>query len=151
MGTRHLQTVIDKNGVKRISQYGQWDGYPSGQGIDILNWLRTADLEKYAENVAKIPEITDEQNKMLDKMPDWNVKYPYMSRDCGATIHKLIEDGKVEFVYHHDEEKNMWGCEGFYTIDLQKGTFTAEYYNRKKIYKLSNLPTKEKFLKQMKD
>jgi hypothetical protein len=32
MGTRHRQTVITKEGEQRISQYGQWDGYPSCQG-----------------------------------------------------------------------------------------------------------------------
>lgn len=31
MGTRHQQRVINKEGVVKVSQYGQWDGYPEGQ------------------------------------------------------------------------------------------------------------------------
>jgi len=145
-----LQTVIDKNGVKRIAQYGQWDGYPDGQGKDILNFLRSADLEKYAGNVAKIEQITDKQDKMLDTCKDWKIKYPYMSRDCGSDIHQMILDNKVKFVYHHDEATKKWGCEGFYTIDLQKRTFTAQFWNVVKEFDLDNLPTTEEFIEQMK-
>ena len=32
MGTRHMIGVV-KDGIPRIAQYGQWDGYPSGQGV----------------------------------------------------------------------------------------------------------------------
>ena len=39
MGTRHLTCVV-KDGDYKVAQYGQWDGYPSGQGIDILTFLR---------------------------------------------------------------------------------------------------------------
>lgn len=43
MGTRHLIAVcID--GKYPIAQYGQFDGYPEGAGVDILNILRTISL-----------------------------------------------------------------------------------------------------------
>jgi len=38
MGTRNLTMVIS-DGKTKIAQYGQWDGYPSGQGADILAFL----------------------------------------------------------------------------------------------------------------
>jgi len=163
MGTRHLQTVIDKNGVKRIAQYGQWDGSPDGQGKDILNFLRTADLNKYAENVAKINPATDEQIKEHDDFVKqlnkrkldytegdkaYKEKYLFISRDCGSKIHQLIQDGKVPFV-DICEDGEQW-CEGFYTIDLQKRLFEAEYQGMSKAFDLDNLPTEEEFLEQMK-
>lgn len=39
MGTRNL-TCVYINGEMKVSQYGQFDGYPDGQGKKILNFLR---------------------------------------------------------------------------------------------------------------
>lgn len=38
MGTRHLIEVVVDGQIK-VAQYGQWDGYPSGQGVDVLKFL----------------------------------------------------------------------------------------------------------------
>lgn len=38
MGTRNLVAVY-LDGAHRIAQYGQWDGYPSGQGATVLKFL----------------------------------------------------------------------------------------------------------------
>ena len=38
MGTRHMIAVVN-NGKYRVAQYGQWDGYPSGQGVGVLGFL----------------------------------------------------------------------------------------------------------------
>ena len=151
MGTRHLQTVIDRNGVKRISQYGQWDGYPSGQGLDILRFLKSADLNKYSENVEKINEITEEQIKMVNSNEHWEKQYPYLSRNCGSDIHKLIQEGEVEFVVFMDYQEAKRWCEGFYEIDLNKMTFTSDYYGVQQTYSLTDLPTDEVYLIQMGD
>ena len=39
MGTRNLTKVIDKEGNIRVAQYGQFDGYPSGQGANIVGFI----------------------------------------------------------------------------------------------------------------
>jgi hypothetical protein len=39
MGTRHL-TIIKHEGQIKLANYGQWDGYPSGQGRNIIEYLR---------------------------------------------------------------------------------------------------------------
>ena len=39
MGTRHLICAISDDEY-RIAQYGQWDGYPEGQGAAILEFLK---------------------------------------------------------------------------------------------------------------
>lgn len=39
MGTRNLVAVVH-DGQFKVAQYGQWDGYPSGQGVIALNFLR---------------------------------------------------------------------------------------------------------------
>lgn len=150
MGTRHHQKVITKTGDLKISQYGQWDGYPSGQGIGILSYLRFGKLEEYQNNLQNIPLITKEQAEELDKTNDWNQKHPYLSRDCGSNIHQYIEDGAVTFVSHiSDEDARKW-CEGFYTIDFETRTFRTKYYSFDVSFSLDNLPTEEEYLEAFK-
>ncbi len=149
MGTRHRQAVITKDGELKINQYGQWDGYPSGQGIEILRFLKTGNLEKYQENLSKITEINKKQTKEVEKDKNWTVNYPYLSRDCGSRIHELIEKGEVPFVVITPEEECRKWCEGFYTIDFQKNVFISEYYDVKKSFKLDKLPSEKRYLKAM--
>ena len=149
MGTRHLQTVITKEGDKKVSQYGQWDGYPSGQGIDILRYLKTGNLRKYQQNLNKIPLITQKQVDIVNKDKNWQENYPYLSRDCGANIHQLIEDGKVKFVSHISEDEARKWCGGFYTIDFSKNKFISEYGGKLKAFDLNKLPTEKRYLKIM--
>ena len=147
MGTRHRQAVITKQGELKIQQYGQWDGDPEGQGKDILNYLRDGDLDKYQKNLSKIPLINDEQIGEVNNDENWTINYPYLSRDCGSDIHQMIEAGEVKFVQHTDLEECQEWCEGFYTIDFQKGLFITEYYEHKVELKLNELPTEEEYIK----
>ena len=39
MGTRNL-VAVQIDGQYKIAQYGQWDGYPSGKGLEVLEFLR---------------------------------------------------------------------------------------------------------------
>lgn len=151
MGTRHRQAVINKAGELKIQQYGQWDGYPEGQGKGILSYLRNGNLDKYQDELSKLPLITEEQSKQVDEDANWKEKYPYLSRDCGSRIHQMIEDGGVKFVAHIDEEEAREWCEGFYTIDFQKGLFVTEYYDYKIELKLDELPTEDGYVKMFID
>lgn len=45
MGTRNYTSVI-LGGKQVVCQYCQWDGYPTGAGAEILNFLKGCDLEK---------------------------------------------------------------------------------------------------------
>jgi hypothetical protein len=151
MGTRHHQKVINKQGELKVSQYGQWDGYPNGQGFDILNYLRRGNLDKYQEELDKLHLITDEEVKIVATDPKWQENYPYMSRDCGAKIHQMIENGEVKFVAFIDDNGAGSWCQGFYTIDFQQNKFIAEFNGVIREYSLSDLPTDEQFLRQMSD
>lgn len=57
MGTRNLTMVIDRKGEIKVAQYGQWDGYPSGQGATILEFAKDKEkmskLEKELEKMAE--------------------------------------------------------------------------------------------------
>ena len=45
MGTRNL-TIVYVDGEYKVAQYGQWDGYPEGQGATCLDFLRNKMDEK---------------------------------------------------------------------------------------------------------
>ena len=59
--------------------------------------------------------------------------------------------GDVKFVDHIDEDVAKKWCEGFYTIDFQKGLFITEYYDHKVEIKLSELPTEEEYVQMFVD
>lgn len=149
MGTRHHQRVIDREGREKVAQYGQWDGYPEGQGIRILRALRLMNIDVYAEQVERIKDITPQQEKVVNEYGEgWERRYPWISRDCGSDIHLMIGAGKVPFVHRTPlSEARAW-CEGFYTIDLQNRTFRTEYYDTDKTYSLDNLPSDEQYIKE---
>ena len=151
MGTRHKQTVINKMGEKKIQQYGQWDGYPEGQGVDILNYLKNGNLKIYQDNLEKIPIITDEQIDAVESVDDWDKEYPYLSRDCGAKIHQMIENGDVMFVQHITDEFAKYWCVGFYTIDFKNNLFISEYRGKIVELKLTELPSEHEYIKMFND
>ncbi|EGP83674.1 unnamed protein product [Zymoseptoria tritici ST99CH_3D1] len=56
MGTRHLILVWYK-GKWHIAQYGQWDGYPGGQGMTVFRFLTNTDT---AKDICKRLNLTDD-------------------------------------------------------------------------------------------
>ena len=93
MGTRHL-TAVYCDGEYKIAQYGQWDGYPSGAGTDVLMFAqRISDpynRNEFREKVRKCRWITDEEiaernNRIREEdIQDWRKVWPELSRDTGA-------------------------------------------------------------------
>lgn len=53
MGTRNLTLVKDKEGKTKVAQYGQWDGYPEGQGVTILNFIKSKENRDALAEVLK--------------------------------------------------------------------------------------------------
>lgn len=140
MGTRNLACVV-QNGEYKLARYCQWDGYPSGQGTGILEFLRNEfNRPQFEKGLAKVKEITDAQLKQMwvdcgaDPKCDWvtmdvsekfKVAHPELSRDPSHDIIlKGIQDGKVEW---SNPDLNFAAdslfCEWCYVIDLDKGTF----------------------------
>ncbi len=143
MGTRHLTCVV-KDSEFKVAQYGQWDGYPSSAGIDILNFLRTQDMNIFRKQIdkcrfASAEEVksyyrgfinagggmTFEQSKAFNKS-----KYGYLSRDTGADILKIIqawEDDTIPLNDSIDFAADGLFCEWAYVIDLDQGGFFETY------------------------
>jgi len=162
MGTRNLTMVIE-NAEPKIAQYGQWDGYPSGQGITILNFLRSTDLSKFVEQLKKVKFIDKEKEKEITEfmksigsMDGWmnseqsslyKREYPYLSRDHGGDILELIMNSEDEIIWLNDSRefvKDSLFCEWCYVIDLDKKTLEVyEGFNESPIDETERFYSKE--------
>lgn len=147
MGTRNL-TAVYLNGEYKIAQYGQWDGYPDGQGLGCLHFLRErCDMPRFRDAVSKTTFITQEElNKLLTEfgmeedgsisMDDYDrfkLAYPELHRDMASDI--------LEFVQNRPDGARLKNsitfaadglfCEYAWVIDLDAGTFEGyEGFNK---------------------
>jgi len=145
MGTRHLTMVI-KDQKTRVAQYGQWDGYPEGQGRTILAFLankkRVADLKKYVDNLAW---VTKEDEADMEKLGDnWRKYWDHLSRDHGAKILDIIVKAHGQIRLQNQEEfaGESLHNEFSYVLDLDKDVL--EVY---KGFRTKPVPKTERFAK----
>jgi hypothetical protein len=127
MGTRNLICVMKDNEYK-IAQYGQWDGYPEENGIDILSFLRNCDKNLFLEKLEKCRFFSDEEINKIHALNekdqfDYLENNKQISKDTGAKI--------LNFVYENEKEemllvnsvnfaKDSLFCEWCYVIDYDK-------------------------------
>jgi len=146
MGTRNITMVVSGRATK-LAQYGQWDGYPEGQGLTVLAFsrdnLRTPDdRAAFAHQLELVRFISPEQFKGLwekvlgapiigDKwrptdaqVDEFKRRHPYFTRDHGAEILSLVAkaDGPVETRDETDFLADSLMCEWAYVIDLDQLT-----------------------------
>jgi len=135
MGTRNL-TIVHHDGKYKVAQYGQWDGYPSGQGKTILDFLKkrfARDL--FLTKLAKTYEPTEDQIKAwyeeagakpdsewidTDTADRFKKAHPTLDRDLGGKILATIQSAKKRLPLKSD--LNFAGdslfCEWAYVVDL---------------------------------
>lgn len=53
MGTRNITNVY-VNGTQKLCQYCQWDGYPTGAGREIMDFIRRSDDDRMVERLADV-------------------------------------------------------------------------------------------------
>ena len=141
MGTRHI-TAVYCDGEYKIAQYGQWDGYPSGAGVNVLKFAqRISDpytRNEFREKVRKCRWISneeiDERNRKIEsgEVTDWTKVWPELSRDTGSDILGMVMESDG-LVLQNDIEFVADGlfCEWAWVIDLDKGTFEGyEGFNK---------------------
>lgn len=132
MGTRHL-ICVQHEGKYKVAQYGQWDGYPSGQGLTVLNFLREQfDREKFLARLAYTFEPSAEQIKEYNDRLQASGKtindlFPSLSRDTGAKILDLIQNSTEPLPLRLSVEfaADSLFCEWAYVVDLDKNTLEA--------------------------
>ncbi len=156
MGTRNLTCVIS-GGKHCIAQYGQWDGYPSGQGINILRFLHNGDVDGLREKAPKCVFVDKEDYRKMWKEFGVDIetqsidmetsdkflnKYPQFSRDVASNILKMVASSEsgLKLWDDYDFAADSLFCEWAYVIDFDKETF--EVY---KGFNTNSLNSNERF------
>ena len=159
MGTRNLTCVIH-NGEYKIAQYGQWDGYPDGQGLTVLEFLRNTDLSKFKDRLNNVRFLTEIEGEKIDVKygAKWKEYYPQLSRDNGAEILQMVMDGANELQNEIEFAKDGLMCEWSYIIDLDNNVFEAysggfdvEDRQPHALWALSELPKNKEFVDTFKE
>ncbi|KUI62430.1 hypothetical protein VP1G_09557 [Cytospora mali] len=89
MGTRHL-IIIYQDGKYKLAQYGQWDGYPEGQGVAVLKFLSEPNnLTKLVANLDKLYTPTKEE------LTDIDLKTQDLRREARERMDQ-IDQGKIQ-------------------------------------------------------
>jgi hypothetical protein len=151
MGTRNLTKVINKAGEVVVAQYGQWDGYPSGQGLTALYHAHNA--KKIEKGLSRVRFATDEEIETMNSTIDFNneefsIRYPNVSRDTCADILGVVaySVGEVLLVDSKEFETDELFCEGVYTIDFQQNKFISWYGGKTVEFELDYLPDRATYL-----
>lgn len=132
MGTRSLTCVV-LDGKFKVAQYGQFDGYPSGQGTTALEIMRNIvnenQLERFKEKVRALSQLTDAELTQADYVSmeignAFDEQHPELSRRTGAEILSLVLNSDITCVQIREDFANdSLFCEWCYVIDLDQGLF----------------------------
>lgn len=127
MGTRNLIAVM-VGGAYRVAQYGQWDGYPDGQGVAVLRFLRSAKRQAALAKNARTTRWATKEDFALAKAhgDGWQQRWPEWSRDTAAKILTMVaEQQGMALKNEVDFAGDSLFCEWAYVIDFDADTFEA--------------------------
>lgn len=119
MGTRNLTIVYNAEGTLKVAQYGQWDGYPSGQGKAVLEFLKSDRFDIFANYRLRKCVFIEEGEYDLQM-------HPQFSRNLGGHILTLIAHGPdagIKLINSIDFAADGLFCEYGYLVDFQQKVF----------------------------
>ena len=163
MGARNL-SLCKLNGEYRIANYGQWDGYPSGQGATILAFCAKPQNLKRLKQILDAGVVrfmsSDDVETFKRELDCKNKAYInhyslFNKRDVGGNIFRNIIERSNEYaevllvdsiVFLQDK----LFCEWAYCINYD--TNELEVYSSGdliKTYDLDNLPSEDTFINEL--
>jgi endonuclease I len=126
VGTRHL-IEVKLDGELKIAQYGQWDGYPTGCGRGISDFLhKDMNKERFKDALRACRFMTQEDIDAFNSEQqgkNWQQSHPWLSRDAGSDVLKHVQDDGARLLQDEREFKNdRTSCEYHYLIDMDNET-----------------------------
>lgn len=113
MGTRHLTFVYDERNIDTpiMCMYGQWDGYPSGYGADLAQFLNSFDAIVHGIPVGDKRKMANGMGCLAAQLVahfkvgvgSFYLYPPVLFQDCGQEYEYHISEGGVK-VLACDEE-----------------------------------------------
>jgi hypothetical protein len=166
MGTRNLTKVIDAEGITRVAQYGQWDGYPEYTGTRILDFIKDHNmLEKIEKSLVKArfatqeelaeiskPFVNDEDMMTFEQGEQFAIMYPSLTRDTGCDILKVLvySGGSIPLADESEFENDDLFCEGVYELNYKTRQFITKYNGMSVALSFEGLDTAENYLNSFK-
>jgi hypothetical protein len=126
MGTRHL-IEVKLDGELKVAQYGQWDGYYTGQGEGIADFIHNdMDKDNFKQSLRNCQFMTKERIEEIDHPNKWQETHPWLSRDLGSQILSQVQDNDgLELIDSSDFKDDGLMCEFYYLIDMDNETVTV--------------------------
>lgn len=172
MGTRHLIMIMHK-GEYEVSQYGQFDGYPNGRGVAVLEILRNTTPDKFREKMANVSHYTllglhkrfERVEKLTAKYQkqgipnprekayeEWAKENKILTREfCENVLTTILGNDKNETIkvkLDLEFAAASLFCEWAYVIDLDKETLEVyRGFNKKQLGSRDRF----KFLEEFRD
>jgi hypothetical protein len=166
MGTRNLTKVVDADGITRVAQYGQWDGYPEYTGTRILDFIKEHKmLETIEKSLVKArfltedelleisKQYTDEDGLMtMEQGEEFSLNYPSLTRDTGCDILRVLvySNGPIPLHDESDFENDDLFCEGVYELNYKTRQFITKYNGMSVALSFDGLDTAENYLAMFK-
>ena len=149
MGTRHITAVVSE-GQFVVAQYGQWDGYPTGAGKDIVAIIsgKIDQLKASLKHIVPVDSGTVERYWRECGAQEWGAdmetcqrfkaKYVTLDRDTGPDVLNILihTEVPVEIFRNVDFIADGLFCEWVYVVDLDSNTF--EIYQGFQIHSSEN-------------
>jgi hypothetical protein len=121
MSTRGLIAVTSQKQFK-IAQYCQSDCHPAGVGIEVLNFIRKCDIDKFREQLKSITfftqkELKGESGREIDKLS-------HIQGDYASKILDAVYEGRITRLLNSRlfSIDSLW-CEWIFLLDLDKSTY----------------------------
>lgn len=134
MGTRSLICVV-QNGEYKVAQYAQWDGNPSGQGHEAVEFiLSSTNMDRLRNALSKVrflepegrdKEFLEQYNNNLKEPSNYSWFMNFITRDLGSKVlTSIINSTDEEILLKNtiDFAKDSLFCEWAYVVNLDNDT-----------------------------